>query len=386
MEMDALHSSQQSLSPTSVSKELLRREKDFKLVGEDEAIKSMDDLAVDGSDSPTSALQTLLHKEEEHYRSQSLQELGILFAKEHSESPKVLDWFTGMTDWCCSVADGCKLPPQTVEVAMNILDRYLLCTFKSKDPYSRQSISFKPKENNIFRSSSKFQLVVVTCLHIASKSDAFATLTPELLETLCRKEIAARDIETMAMKILSTLKFQVNPPTVISFAQEIERELQIWSRNEEVTNEQQLSLFLLLVEQQARLATKKLYPFHVRASSIALACVKNALLVMEAQSLLETDFDSVSSPEFQKALRPLGKEILLSSGMTEREFVYAQERLQSKLRRITRQSAFEWKQKNRDSDSINISPQDFWASSSSMRVSSRSLSSINEEDHYEEEP
>lgn len=358
--MDILQLSERSdeiLSPASVSKELvLGKEKCIELVG------------IDGFGDTPRALQTLLCQEEKHYRSQCLQG--------DETTPAVLDWFSSMTEWCFSVVDGYNLPPQTVEAAMNILDRYVLSTCQSTDPTGRQSISLKP---SIFRSCSQFKLITVTCLHIASKSNSSSrTLTPNMLETLARKETEARDIETMEMKIVSTMKFQIKPPAIVSFAEEMKKELQIWSCDNGETNELQESLFLLLVEQQARLAMTKLLPFQVCTSSIALACVKNALVVMEAQSLLGRDTVSLSSSTFQKAWRQLEKEIQLSSGMSGQEFLDVQATLQSKLRTITRQAAFEWKQKNCDHHT-NISIHALEDSlSSSLRVSARSLTTIQE--------
>eukprot|EP00526_Cylindrotheca_closterium_P018129 CAMPEP_0113620236 /NCGR_PEP_ID=MMETSP0017_2-20120614/10304_1 /TAXON_ID=2856 /ORGANISM="Cylindrotheca closterium" /LENGTH=292 /DNA_ID=CAMNT_0000529881 /DNA_START=310 /DNA_END=1188 /DNA_ORIENTATION=- /assembly_acc=CAM_ASM_000147 len=289
-----------------------------------------------------------------------------------------------MTEWCYAVVDSGKLPFETVETAMNILDRFLLSTCQSTLPLpsglSRETISFNPKLNSIFRSCTKFKLITVTCLYIASKSTAPNSLTPLVLESLSKKEIAAREIEMMEMKILSVVKFQIDPPTIISFAQQMQYELKIWNCDsdgvKDTTHELQQMLFLELVEQQARLATRKLYPFHVSLSSIALACVKNALLVMQAQSLLPADFDSMSSSSFQKAWRKLEKQIRASCNMRQKQFSAVQDRLQTKLRSITRQTAFEWKRNNLEDDNNSINLDDAW--STSTRLSSRSLTTIEE--------
>src|SRR5210317_2471323 len=131
--MDLLQLSERSeaqFSPASVSKELV--------LGQAKCI-DVDD-SFNGVNDPMGALQTLLDQEKKHYRSQCLQGLkNPLFTKGNEKPAAVLKWFSSMTEWCFAVVDGYCLPPQTVEIAMNILDRYILFTCKSTDPSERQS-------------------------------------------------------------------------------------------------------------------------------------------------------------------------------------------------------------------------------------------------------
>jgi len=319
------------------------------------------------SDDGVSALQAMLQKEDKMYRSQCLQELGILFVRKEDQSP-VLEWFRMMTEWCYAVADRCKLPLEVVEVTVNLLDRFLHnnCESEAPLPFSpKRTIASHPKRNSIFGHSSRFQVVTITCLYIASKAICPRYLTPALLEKLSKNEVLARDIETMELAILSEVKFKIDPPTIVSYALQMLDELQLWNADteeEEHIKEQQESLFMHLVEQQARFATSNLYPFHISIPSIALASVRNALLVMEAQSLFKSEYNSLVSVLFQKAWSRLESQVRAAYKNETDDFDRVQDRLQTSLRLTTRQAAFEWKRKDNEDENNMIYPDD-WSSS-----------------------
>mmetsp|Transcript_27898 Transcript_27898/g.67875 ORF Transcript_27898/g.67875 Transcript_27898/m.67875 type:complete len:112 (+) Transcript_27898:281-616(+) len=75
------------------------------------------------------------------------------------------------------------------------------------------------REIKILKDSSRFQLVTMTCLYIASKASSTQCLTPALLQQISREDFLAEDIEAMEMVILFDLDFHINPPTIVSLAQ-----------------------------------------------------------------------------------------------------------------------------------------------------------------------
>ncbi|KAL3932394.1 MAG: hypothetical protein SGBAC_010871 [Bacillariaceae sp.] len=194
----------------------------------------------------------------------------------------------------------------------------------------------------------------MTCLYIASKLISTKCLRLEQLERLCTNAVTGRDVESMELQILFHLQFKINPPTIVAFAQQyVQEQLQVWSFpvtqhdgcTEATQNEDQKRLlFLHLVEQQARLATCKLYTFHVPVSSIALACVRNALEVM---------CDPVTkSSIFHVVLLDLENKVQSYHCDDQRDISLVQEQLQSRLRVVTLEAMQDWPsldQKNTES-------------------------------------
>jgi len=334
---------------------------------------------------PLNTLDVMLHQEAKSYRSQCLQGLDAVVGSEQSH---VLDWFRSMTQFCYTVVDCCELPQEIVEVAMNILDRFLfdnldtripLKPSPSDDDSSSQSSSLMSMRREILSSCSQFQLATMTCLYIASKVFSTKCLGLAQLERLSRNTVTARDVESMELQILCHLQFQINAPTILSFAQQyVQEELRLWSFpvtehaccREEGHNEHQRLLFLHLVEQQARLATCKLYSLHVPVSSIALACVKNALEVMESLYPVMK-----SLPIFQTAWMDLESKVRSYYYDDQRDIALVQEQLQSRLRIITQEAMQHWTSNLDQTNDKPIHNGDKALSSSKCSVSPRTANS-----------
>ncbi|CAJ1950045.1 unnamed protein product [Cylindrotheca closterium] len=314
---------------------------------------NLDEKSSDNTQSPKirhfkeNTLDVILQQEAKTYRSQSLQGLDAFPSNDQS---CVLDWFRTMTQFCYTVVDCCELPQQSVEVAINILDRFLFGDIEARIPLillssDSSSQSLMSMRLEILSSSSNFQLATMTCLYIACKLFSTKCLFLVQLERLSGNTATARDIESMERQILSHLQFQINAPTIVSFAQEyVQEELQIWSFpvtehsdcDGESHSEDQRLLFLHLVEQQSRLATCKLYTFHVPISSIALACVKNALEVMENVN------PTMKLPIFQTLWSDLENKVRSYYYDDQRDIALVQEQLQSSLRIITLEAMQQW--------------------------------------------
>lgn len=270
-------------------------------------------------DLPMNTLDVMLKQEANVYRSQCIDGLDEIGGNDH-----VMDWLPQMTQFCFTLVDCCELPLQSVEVAMNLLDRFLFGNDTTTMPLASSSLSVSSfTRREILSDSTLFQLATLTCLYISTKLLSSKCLTMAHMERL--SEATTEDIQSMELQILSQLHFQINPPTIVSFAQQyVQEELQIWSEDHD------RSLFLHLVEKQARLAACKLYSFHVPVSSIALACVKNAVEVMEAHH--EVHPFMISSPTYERTLTRLEEKIRTYYFDDQRDISLVQEQLQSRLR------------------------------------------------------
>jgi len=376
-------------SPASLSAELLKEHlKQHEDTSEKYGNRTISEV-IEGQ--PLNTLQVMLQQEARSYRSPCLQGLDLIVGNDQS---RVLDWFRSMTQWCYEVVDCYELPLQSVDVAINLLDRFLFgnhCKMIS----SKQASSIRSSQPNtlmsmrreILNSCSRFQLATMTCLYIASKVFSPKCLTPTHFERLSRNKVAAWQIESMEKQILYDLQFRINCPTITSFAKYyVQEELRLWnfdnltvdrssikSRDED----QQRSLFLHLVEQQARLATCKLYPFHVPVSSIALACVKNTLKAMETQ-LPSMKYTFMNNALFRRVWHKLENKVRSYYDNDQRDIALVQEQLQSRLRSITLQSMLEWKKVDQKDDS-NIQPSGRVYSSTSSVSSAASKPSTTEE-------
>jgi len=110
-----------------------------------------------------------------------------------------------MVDWCDNVAETCGYSPETVEIALNCLDRYL-CT---------------PCGQKVLHNRDRFQLAVMTAFYSAVKIHEQEAIDPNLLSTLCQGIHTPKDIEKMESNMLNALSWRVNPPTTRSFARMI---------------------------------------------------------------------------------------------------------------------------------------------------------------------
>lgn len=328
-------------------------------------------------DLPLNTLDIMLQQESRSYRSQCLEGLDTAVGKDQSH---VLAWFQKMIQFCYCVVDCCELPQEIVDVTINLLDRFLFDNYDTRIPplellspsdSSSQLALLMSTRREILGSSSQFQLATMTCLYIASKLISTKCLKLEQLERLCTNAVTGREVESMELKILFQLQFQINPPTIVAVAQQyVQEEFQLWSfpvtehagcTEERHTEDQQRLLFLHLVEQQARLATCKLYTFHVPVSSIALACVRNALEVMCDPFM--------KSPIFQTAWLDLENKVQSYYYDDQRDIALVQEQLQSRLRVVTQEAMKYWTSLNQTNDNQPIHDADKDLSSSNCSAS-----------------
>ncbi|EJK60979.1 hypothetical protein THAOC_18596, partial [Thalassiosira oceanica] len=111
-----------------------------------------------------------------------------------------------LINWCCSVAGQCNFrsPSELVQTAMALADKYM----------SDRHLQIYTKAH--------YQLIVVTCLNIAMKTDSPAKApSHKELSEICRGAYTPEEIESEEMCILRVLEWYVNPPTASQAANHI---------------------------------------------------------------------------------------------------------------------------------------------------------------------
>lgn len=105
-----------------------------------------------------------------------------------------------MGNWCCKIVDHYKFNADTAFIAMSHVDRFLSTTDGNFALYDRQW----------------FQLVVLTCLQLAIKTNESFPLHIDNLIALGRT-FSKEDISSMEKEILSALAWRLTPPIPSTF-------------------------------------------------------------------------------------------------------------------------------------------------------------------------
>lgn len=121
------------------------------------------------------------------------------YLAQDSRFAKILDgpWRQRIIEWMFSVTDHCSLKRDCVAVASHYLD---LCV-----------------DRGVVESRQQFQLVAMTALQLAIKLYDSTVVRLDSMIKLGRGLFTERDVINMEFKILSSLKWQVHPPTANCF-------------------------------------------------------------------------------------------------------------------------------------------------------------------------
>jgi Cyclin, N-terminal domain/Cyclin, C-terminal domain len=159
-----------------------------------------------------------------------------------------------MCDWSHQIVDFCKFSRESVEIAMSLLDRFLLT----------------PAGTTALRDRTVYQLASMTCLYTAIKVHERQALNPSVVSQLSRGTYSAEQIEATEATILTALQWRVNPPTALSFVREF------LSTMLPEMSEETASILALACAQTERAVAH--YGFiAVPASTIAYGALLNAL-------------------------------------------------------------------------------------------------------------
>mmetsp|Transcript_36954 Transcript_36954/g.79814 ORF Transcript_36954/g.79814 Transcript_36954/m.79814 type:complete len:323 (+) Transcript_36954:45-1013(+) len=172
-----------------------------------------------------------------------------------------------MVDWCYSIIDLVQLNRETVELAMDMVDRFLSkpssVVITSRALYDRR----------------QYQLIVVTALYIAVKKIEPAhivnAMNSQLFSDVSQGMYSVQDIEHMEITILQGLDWRVCAPTSIQMANHI---LSLVLPHFANTMDDVTSAFVLdEVRFQTELAVRDYYFAMQRPSTVAVAAIFNAL-------------------------------------------------------------------------------------------------------------
>lgn len=110
-----------------------------------------------------------------------------------------------MCEWSYQIVDFCKFSRESVDIAMNYLDRFLLTTAGASALQDR----------NIY------QLASMTALYSAIKIHERQALSPKVVSQLSRGIYNDCQITEMEAALLKALEWKLHPPTAISFVREL---------------------------------------------------------------------------------------------------------------------------------------------------------------------
>lgn len=161
-----------------------------------------------------------------------------------------------MVGWCFQIADYCKFQRETVEIAINYLDRFLATVEGSKAKYDPQL----------------YQLAAMTSLYMAVKIHEPQAMDLKTVARLSRDAYTPEDIQAMEQSILFALQWKLNPPTALTFVR-----LLLEAIPEGVLPEDVRPAIYDVTKYQAELAVNESELITVKASVIAYCALLNSL-------------------------------------------------------------------------------------------------------------
>ena len=162
-----------------------------------------------------------------------------------------------MAAWCLQVAKFCKFQPESVEIALSCLDRFLATE----------------QGTPALQDRSLYQLACMVCLYTAVKVHESTAISPAIVSALARDAYTPAQVEEMERTILTALEWRVNPPTMASFARS---GIDLISQRTELT-EKQRSTVADLCSYQLEVAIKEYRFVTVNRSIVAYCAVMNSI-------------------------------------------------------------------------------------------------------------
>lgn len=161
-----------------------------------------------------------------------------------------------MCEWSYQIVDFCKFHRESVDIAMNYLDRFLLTKFGQAALHDRNT----------------YQLVAMTCLYSAIKIHERQALSPSVVSQLSRGVYSAQQIAETEVTLLHALQWQLHPPTAFSFVRELITALPTDYIPESIKE----SIFEI-TQKQTEFAVSDYRFIEIPMSTIAFCSIMNAL-------------------------------------------------------------------------------------------------------------
>lgn len=178
-----------------------------------------------------------------------------------------------MTEWSYKVIEFLNFHHETVEVAMNYFDRYLLT----------------PSGSEALGCSKLFQLANMACLYLSIKIHEDVVLDSKFMANLSNGLFNHDQVERMELHVLAALKWHVHPPTALAFVREY---LQLLPSS---VSQPMKDKTLSLCEPQIQVSVLDYNFLNARASTVAIFSVMNSLKVLSVDSVLLSHIGSLLS-------------------------------------------------------------------------------------------
>jgi hypothetical protein len=161
-----------------------------------------------------------------------------------------------MCEWSYQIVDFCKFSRESVDVAMNYLDRFLRTT----------SGLGALQDRNVY------QLAAMTALYSAIKILERQALSPKVVSQLSRGIYTEEQITQMESVILIALEWKLHPPTAFSFVREL-----LAALPNHFLDEPTKEKILEIAQVQTELAVCDYRFIETPASTVAYCAIMNAL-------------------------------------------------------------------------------------------------------------
>ena len=178
-----------------------------------------------------------------------------------------------MTEWSYKVIDFLGFGHETVEIATNYFDRFLLT----------------PQGRDALRCPKLFQLANMACLYLSVKMNEEVVLDSKFMSNLSNGLFAYDEVERMELQVLVALQWLVNPPTAFAFIREYLQLLPPMVAKDMKTKT------MALCEPQVQVSVMDYNFINVPASTVALLAVMNSLKVLGMDSILLSHVGSLLS-------------------------------------------------------------------------------------------
>jgi len=166
-----------------------------------------------------------------------------------------------MASWCNDLCDFCHYNRDLAAMTMINVDRY----------------TSTPQGYSTLFDRERYQLCVMAAFYLGAKITQPEALDPQSVASLSKGKMTRADIEQMEMDILVALKWRVNPPTALTFAEHMFESFPAYVMDSETKSQ---LLDMTKVQLEASTTDYKLC-LH-RPSRLAFGAVLNALECLDA--------------------------------------------------------------------------------------------------------
>ncbi len=147
------------------------------------------------------SLSIMLQKEQRYYKRRDY--LNGAEDEHITESDR-----SSIVEWCYKLCDHCQINRETVEIAMDMVDRFLYKTPRSITRHFLQD-------------REKYQLLALSAMYIASKLNEPNPFDSELIASTSQGMYAKEEVEAIELVLLHGLRWRTSAPTSIQFANHI---------------------------------------------------------------------------------------------------------------------------------------------------------------------